>query len=214
MWLLENFKSQKWLAWTSAELKTMCFVSAIFSTYLWLPFWLRLSCLVSTTPCRLPPCHFLLTPSPLLAGKIFLSQRVILMLKTESSFCLIFLGITLRLLRKLYLILVPQIEFVEKILEHLGVGNKYYFSSPSKIFGEDNGASREKWGEDSKDWALENEAGMRARWATWGSRFNGFLFLWMWLRRLVNGFWCLPMSLVQLQAENAPVTGQLTPVWL
>ena len=29
-----------------------------------------------------------------------------------------------------------------------------------------------------------------------------FLFLCMWLQRLVNGFRCLPMSLVQLQVEN------------
>ena len=84
MWPLENFKSQKWLAWTSAELKIMA---------LFLPFSLhisgyhfgpRLSCLVRTTACRLPPCHFLLTPSFLLAGKIFLNQCVILVLKADS----------------------------------------------------------------------------------------------------------------------------------
>ena len=112
-------------------------------------------------------------------------------------------------LRKLYIVLVPQREFVEKILEQ----DKYCFSSPSKIFGEDNGASRWRWGEDSKDWALGKEAGVRAGWATWESRFCVFLFLCMWLERLVNSFWCLPMSLVQLQVENGTVTGQLTPVW-
>ena len=70
-----------------------------------------------------------------------------MVVERRCVFCLNFLGITLRLLRKLYIVLVPQIEFVEKILEQ----DKYCFSSPSKIFGEDNGASRWRWGEDSKD---------------------------------------------------------------